>query len=48
MKDIVEIIGFLLLVAAATTVGIGLALLVGGVGLIALANTPDRPERPKT
>lgn len=40
-----EAAGFILLVAAAYTVESGLALLVAGVGLIALANAPEGTSR---
>jgi hypothetical protein len=38
-----ELVGFVLLVAAAATVGPGLAMLVAGVLLVAAANRPTRP-----
>lgn len=45
MNDLLEMLGFVLLVMAAATVAPGLALLVAGVGLILIANL--RPARPK-
>lgn len=51
LDTLLEIIGFVLVVAAAYTVAFGLALLVAGVGFIVLANAPNWPfpqERPKT
>ncbi len=42
MKNVLEVAGFLLIVAAALTVGVGLALLVAGVGLVVAANAPRK------
>ena len=47
MKDLLEATGFLLIVTAAYTVALGLALLVAGVGLIALANAPETTRKPR-
>ncbi len=47
LRTVAEIVGFLLVVAAASTVSVGLALLVAGLGLLLAANSPEK-RPPKT
>lgn len=46
LSTLLEIVGFVLVVAAAYLVALPLALLVAGVGLIAGAQVAQRPAKP--
>lgn len=45
LSTVLELLGLVLIVAAAYLVSLPLALLVAGVGLVVLAQALDRPRR---